>query len=345
MAFLCALSFLTYFDRFNIVRAQADIQRDLSITDAQMGWVLGAFWLAYALFEIPGGWLGDRYGARGTLTRVVLAWSLFTALSGTATGFLSLLTWRFLFGVGEAGAYPNMARVQGAWLPLKSRARWGGLLWLMARWGGAFSPIIFDAMLRGFGSSAWKSAFPWLAWIQPWRLGFIASGLLGVVWVLAFWPFFKDRPGDKKSVNQAELDLISEGKTGVDPMSHATPPGVWRGLFTSPSLWGIALLYLSGSFGWSFFVSWLPRFLKDVHGMSFERSSFVSGMPLFFGGITCLIGGFLSDYLVRRTGRKRLFRALFPITGCVTAACAMIALRVVETPTQAVICMCIAAAA
>ena len=152
MAFLCVLSFLTYFDRVCIVRAQGDIQRDLHLSDTQFGLVLGAFWFAYALFEIPGGFLGDRYGARGTLTRIVLAWSLFTALSGSAVGFFSLFAYRFLFGVGEAGAYPNMARVQGAWLPVRSRARAGGLLWLCARWGGAFSPVIFGAMLRTFGS-------------------------------------------------------------------------------------------------------------------------------------------------------------------------------------------------
>lgn len=345
MLFLCALSFLTYYDRVCIVRAQQDIQRDLHISDGQMGLIMGAFWLAYALFEIPGGWLGDRYGARGTLTRIVLAWSLFTALSGTATGFISLFAWRFLFGVGEAGAYPNMARVQAAWLPLRSRARWGGLLWLMARWGGAFSPVIFDGMLRAFGSDAFRSTFPWLAKFPAWRLGFIASGLVGVVWVVLFWPFFKDRPGDKRSVNRAELDLISAGKTGIDSMSHATPPGLWRSLFSSPSLWGIALLYLFGSFAWSFFVSWPSRFLKDVHGVTFEKSSLVSGLPLFFGGITCLIGGTLSDYLVRRTGRKRLFRALFPICGCLGAAAAILAMRYVQTKEQAVLCMCIAAAA
>ena len=115
MTFLGALSFLTYFDRVCIVRAQADIQNDLGLSDVQMGWVLGAFWLAYGLFEIPVGWWGDRYGSRRTLTRIVLAWSLFTALSGSATGFLSLLAFRFLFGVGEAGAYPNMARIQSRW--------------------------------------------------------------------------------------------------------------------------------------------------------------------------------------------------------------------------------------
>src|SRR5436309_15941208 len=116
MAFLLALSFLTYFDRQCIVWVKPQIESELHLDDEQMGLILGAFWLAYSLFDIPAGWLGDRYGARLALTRVVLAWSLFTALTGAATGFVTLLTCRFLFGVGEAGAYPNMARVQASWL-------------------------------------------------------------------------------------------------------------------------------------------------------------------------------------------------------------------------------------
>src|SRR6476660_9926850 len=152
MAFLCVLSFLTYYDRQCIVRAQESIQGSLGISDEQMGLVFGAFWLAYALFDIPGGWMGDRFGARLTITRIVLAWSLFTVLTGAATGYYSLLMYRFLFGVGEAGAYPNMARIQSRWLPITERARWGGLLWLTARWGAAFAPVIFGTITRAVGS-------------------------------------------------------------------------------------------------------------------------------------------------------------------------------------------------
>ncbi|MEX0612595.1 MAG: MFS transporter, partial [Pirellulales bacterium] len=117
MAFLCVLSFLTYYDRQCIVRAQESIQGSLGLSVQQMGLVFGAFWLAYALLEIPGGWMGDRFGARFTLTRIVIAWSLFTALTGAATGFVSLIIYRLMFGAGEAGAYPNMALVQSRWLP------------------------------------------------------------------------------------------------------------------------------------------------------------------------------------------------------------------------------------
>src|SRR4051812_48362503 len=206
MAFLCALSFLTYFDRFCIVRAKGDIQRDLGINDAKMGLILGAFWLAYALFEVPAGWLGDRYGAKRALVRVVLAWSLFTALSGTATGFVSLLVARIMFGAGEAGAYPNMARGQAAWLSPRGRARMGGLLWLFARWGGAFSPSIIGALLRWFDSPGFRDAVAGLpllgalAHVAAWRLTFWAAGSLGLVWVVLFLPFFRNDPADHPAV-------------------------------------------------------------------------------------------------------------------------------------------------
>src|SRR5437762_1803911 len=153
MAFLCVLSFLTYFDRQGITQVQGSIQRDLGVSDTQMGMIFAACWFAYAVFEIPSGFLADRFGARGTLTRIVLAWSLFTALSGSAIGFWSLLTLRFLFGMGEAGAYPGMARIQAAWLAPRTRARAGGTLWLFARWGAAFAPLMFTQLILFYDSS------------------------------------------------------------------------------------------------------------------------------------------------------------------------------------------------
>ena len=351
LAFLCAISFLTYFDRVCIVRAQADIQHDLALTNQQIALILSAFWLAYALFEIPSGSLGDRQGPRKTLTRIVLAWSVFTALSGMAIGFSSLLACRFLFGMGEAGAYPNIARIQSRWLPEQARARAGGLIWLVARWGGAFSPVILGAMLRLFNSAGFRrllSPIPALTNISAWRLGFFASGFVGLTWCALFYPWFRDDPTQKLSVNQAELDLIREGKppTPIRAGAHVPfTPELWKQLFTSSSIWGLAILYLCGSFGWSFFVSWMPRFLLDVHRITYEKSEWMSAAPMFFGGIACLLGGMLSDHLVRATGRKRLGRAIFPIIGCATAGFAMIAIRFVHTPHQAVIIMCITAAA
>lgn len=348
MALLCGLSFLTYYDRQCIVRAQEDIQVSLAINDEQMGLVFGAFWLAYALFEIPGGWMGERFGTRATLTRVVLAWSIFTALTGAATGFVSLLLFRFLFGVGEAGAYPNMAQIQSRWLPHVERARAGGALWLAARWGAAFAPLIFGALTRGVDS--WQqtvdatSAFRWLALLPSWRIGFFISGVVGLTWCIAFLPWFRDDPAQKSSVSPAELHHIQAGRGPIET-DHRLDSGVWRKLFRAPGLWAMAIYYICGNFGWSFFVSWMPRYMKEVHGVAFEQSEWSSAWPLVSGGIACLVGGVLSDALVARTGWRRLGRAVFPLSGCFVAAAAMLALPHVRSHREATILMCVAAAA
>jgi MFS family permease len=348
MAFLCVLSFLTYYDRQCIVRAQESIQTSLAISDEQMGLVFGAFWLAYALFDIPGSWLGDRMGARFTLTRIVLAWSLFTAMTGAATGFYSLLLYRFLFGVGEAGAYPNMARIQSRWLPMAERARAGGILWLTARWGAAFAPLVFGTMTRGTESLqamlGETSLLPWLVAVPSWRISFFVSGVLGIVWCLAFYPWFRDEPAQKQSVSAAELRHIEAGRGKIET-GHHMEARIWGRLFSSPSLWAMALYYVCGSFGWSFFVSWMPRYMKAVHGVAFAQSEWSSAWPLFCGGIACLVGGVLSDALVKRTGWRRLGRAVFPVTGCTIAAAAMLAIPHVKTQRDATILMCIASAA
>jgi MFS family permease len=349
MAFLCVLSFLTYFDRVCIMRAQEDIKADLGLGNAEMGAILGAFWLAYALFELPGGWLGDRFGARLTLTRIVFAWSLFTALSGSATGFASLLASRLLFGAGEAGAFPNMARAQQRWLPVEARARAGGLLFLLARWGGALSPLIFGTLLRAFGSEGFRRAarasivFSGLAVVAPWRLSFWSAGLVGAFWCVWFFLRFRDDPARHPGVNEAELALIRRGR-GDAPPQEAWTRELWGRLARSPSLWALGGLYLFGSFGWSFFVSWAPAYLKQAHGVAMGSSEVMTGLPLFCGGISCVLGGTLSDALVKRTGKKRLVRAMFTLFGYGAAASAMWGLRFSTSPEQATLLMCVAAA-
>lgn len=331
------------------MRAQGDIQHDLSISNQQMGWIFGVFWLAYALFELPGGWLGERFGARRALTRIVLTWSLFTALSGCATGFLSLFLCRFFFGLGEAGAYPNMARVQSRWMPPESQGRVSGLLWLVARFGGALSPMLFGAFQRAVDSHGVRSilarVLPALAAVHGWRMGFWASGLLGVFWTIAFYPWFRDDPAEQRSVNPAELQSIRGNRPIGQPERMHHDARVWRALFSSPSLWGLSLVYVFGSFGWSFFVSWLPKFLLEAHGIDYSHSEWMSALPMLCGGIACLIGGWLSDRLVKRLGRRRLARAIFPVVGQLLAAGAIFSVRYAGTTAAAVTLMCITMAA
>jgi nitrate/nitrite transporter NarK len=167
---------------------------------------------------------------------------------------------------------------------------------------------------------------------------------VGVIWCLAFFPWFRDEPAETKSVNAAELHHIVSNRGPIES-GHHFESGIWGMLFTSPSLWAIAMYYACGSFGWSFFVSWMPRYMKDAHGVSFEQSEWSSAWPLLCGGIACLVGGVLSDALVQRTGWRRLGRAVFPVTGCSIAAAAMLAIPHVNSQREAVILMCVASAA
>lgn len=346
MLFLCVLAFLTYFDRVCIASAQSEIERDLNLNDAQMGLILGGFWLAYGLFEIPGGWMGDRFGSRHTLSRIVLAWSVFTALSGSAVGFVSLFSFRFLFGVGEAGAFPNMARVQSRWFAVAAQGRVGGTLWLVARWGGALSYALFPLLMSAVGSPGFRRVLGRLSApleiVPSWRIAFWICGLLGLVWVVTFFLWFRDDPADKPSVNQAELELIRSGRGESAGQQHVPMSRqMWAELFSSGRLWAIAAAYMCGSFGWSFFVSWMPRYMAAVHHPSAAMGRWLNTGPLLAGGAACVLGGIMSDQLVRSTGSLRLGRALFPVLGYTTAAIAMACIPFARTPVQAIALMCL----
>src|SRR5687768_10182413 len=195
IAFCVVVAIITYADRIAISQAAPLLQKELGLSTAQMGYTYSAFFFAYALFEIPGGWLADRVGARKSLTRVVILWSIFTAATGWAWGLWSLLIIRFLFGVGEAGCFPSVTRAFADWLPARDRARAQGILWLSARWGGAFTPLLVAALMQQI----------------TWRTMFEIFGAVGILWALLFYRWYRDRPEDHKGVNKAELRLL-EGR-------------------------------------------------------------------------------------------------------------------------------------
>jgi MFS family permease len=349
LAVLCSLAFLTYLDRICIMRVQGDIERDLGLAqltaadeqslrerglegDAQaagklsrdraterMSWVFSAFVAGYVLFEVPGGWLGDRWGARAVIFRIVLCWSLFTAATGGVKGITSLFSskagpeqWlvamiatRFLFGVGEAGAYPNIARALGRWFPFRERATAQSFIWLSSRWGGAFAPTIIGGLML-FGGG-WQRAF--------WILGFV-----GVAWAVFFFIWFRDRPEDKPQVNAAERELIRAGEAEAGSIydDASAPRFRWASLISSNVL-ALCLVSFCVSFCFYFYITFLPKYLKDQFQVDYAQSQFISGLPLLLGGFACLAGGFLSDYVIRKTGSKRWGRSLIPVAGWTAA--------------------------
>ena len=209
IVFAVTLAIIQYIDRVCISKAMPFIQRDLHFSDVQAGYVFGAFTLAYALFEIPAGWLGDRFGPRTVLLRVVMWWSFFTAATARANSIGSMVVVRFLFGAGEAGCFPNITKAFTTWLPPGERVRAQGVLWLAARWGGAVTPLLVVAVL---------------GLVSSWRRAFELFGLLGFVWAFFFYRWFRDNPLEHPSVNDAEKRLL----TGVENLSSRHGQVPWR---------------------------------------------------------------------------------------------------------------------
>ena len=284
--FAITLALICYTDRVVIAQAADHIQGDLGLSRIQMGWVFFIFSFAYTAFEIPGGWMGDRWGARVVLLRVVTLWSFFTAATGWAWSYASMLGCRFLFGVGEAGCFPNLAKAFTKWLPSGERVRAQGLMWFAARWGGAITPFLVAVLLKHVS----------------WRRAFEIFGVLGLVWGAFFYFWYRDDPSDHPAVNPGELALIREGGAAAGPRE----PTPWGDIVGSRSVLLLWLQYFLLSYSWWFYIQWLPTYLKEARGFALQKDALtgalLAGLPLFLGGIGCWVSGFAQPWLARRCG-------------------------------------------
>jgi MFS transporter, ACS family, glucarate transporter len=293
MAFLLAI--VTYLDRVCISIAAPAIVEDLGITLLQMGTAFSAFTLAYSLFEIPSGWLGDRIGPRRVLTRIVLWWSAFTMLTGLVQGLRSLIVVRFLFGAGEAGAFPNVMRAFATWFPARERGTASGVVFFGTRLGGALAAPLVLVLIQRWG----------------WRACFYAFGVLGVVWAWAWQRSYRDRPADHPDVSAAELSWIDEGRSPAAP-----PPTPWRQLASSGNLYAICAMYFGYAYGLYFYFTWLPTYLVRELGFSPLGSGFFASLPFILAGIANLAGGWSTDRLARTHGLRHARVTL----GCISFA-------------------------
>ena len=282
LAFLLAV--VTYLDRVCISAAAPFIMRELQLSVLQMSAVFSAFTLAYSVFEIPSGWLADVRGPRRVLTRIVLWWSGFTMLTGAAHGFLSLLSIRFLFGAGEAGAFPSVARSFSRWFPTRERGQANGVLFLGSRVGGMLA-----APLALFLIGVWG-----------WRASFVVFGAVGIFWAAAWHSYYRDRPDEHPAVSDAELAWIAQDGPR-EAAARATP---WRALLASRNLYAICAMYFAFGYGLYFYFTWLPTFLIKVLGFSAFAGGLLAALPFLLAGIADLLGGWLTDRLARRRGLR-----------------------------------------
>jgi MFS family permease len=302
--FTLALAIITFVDRVAISSAAPAIRGELGLSAVEMGWVFSAFTFAYAAFEIPSGWLGDVMGPRKVLTRIVLWWSAFTMATGLAWNFASLLVARFLFGVGEAGAFPNISRSFAKWFPTSERGSAHGTALMGTRLGGALAPPIVALLTVSIG----------------WRQTFMVLGLVGAVWCVFWWRWFRDEPAAHPSVNREELAHIQLGIEQSEAERFK-----WAELL-SRNLLLICLMYFCMGYTLYFNLTWLPTYLQEVRGFSTAQAGLLAGVVLFTGAMATWAGGKITDALVKKYGLKigrSLGAITLPISGMLLIAAAL----------------------
>jgi len=319
------LAIITYLDRVCIAVAAPFIMDDLGLTVVQMGVVFSAFTLAYSLFEIPSGWLGDVMGPRRVLTRIVLWWSAFTMATGLAQGPRSLIVIRFLFGAGEAGAFPNAVRSFATWFPVRERGMANGVLFFGSRLGGALTAPLALFLVRQYG----------------WRVSFAAFGALGLVWAFIWFRSYRDRPADHPDIHPTELAWITQD--GDNPSAHAPRATPWRLLLASRNLYAICAMYFAFGYGLYFYFTWLPTYLlRELH-FSLVTSGVFASLPFVLAGGANLAGGWTTDRLAR-AGNLRSARVGVGAASFATCAGLVILSTIVSAPVAKAVLLALALA-
>jgi len=284
LALLCALTTLTYLDRICISIVGVRVKSEFGLSNEQFGWVLAAFALAYAVFEIPSGLLGDRIGPRKVFIRIVLWWSFFTAVTGLATGLVTLIIIRFLFGVGESGTYPNCLITVSRWFPANETSR--ALTWvgIGSQIGSAIAPLMIIPIAAAWG----------------WRMSFYVNAMIGILWVIVCYIWFKDFPAQMRNISSEEKNYIEANcrhRSGHQLVTLKT-------IFKNRTVWAVMVMYFC--FQWSnyFFVAWMPVYLQEGRHFTEQQTSPII-FSLFIAGIIGLLtGGFFGDWIVQKKGLK-----------------------------------------
>lgn len=302
IALLCAMYLITYMDRTNLSIIAPLISKEFNFDKLTMGFIFSAFSWSYTIFQMPCGYLGDRYGPRRMLGTFALYWSALTAViiaARTATGFWLA---RFFFGIGEAGAFPTATRAMRFWVPASERGFAQGFTHAFSRLGSALTPPLTVWVARRWG----------------WRAAFLFFAVVGGVWAILWLLTYHDRPEQDDKVNDAELAVIrgNRDSTGSGTEVHkdvslgaARPSVAWDALLTSRNMWAINIQYFAYGYSLWFYLTWLPTYFIDVRHFSFIATGIYSSIPFLAGMIGDTVGGWLCDEIGKRTGNLRLSRS------------------------------------
>jgi ACS family glucarate transporter-like MFS transporter len=284
LVLLFFLTFITYLDRICISLVGVRIKSEFKLTNEQFGWVLGSFALAYALFEIPSGILGDRIGQRAVFIRIVVCWSIFTALTGVTTGLISLIFVRFLFGMGEAGAYPTSSAVVSRWFPAGETARSLSSLFIGQNAGASIAPLIVIPIAVALG----------------WRASFFVNGFIGLIWVSICYLWFRNNPSEIKGVSDEERKFIENNRRLTEHKQYMP----WKMVFKNRSLWALVASMFCSQWAQYFFIAWMPIYLQEGRHFSENEMKMITSYFFIIGIGGVLLAGFLSDWIVRKKGLR-----------------------------------------
>ncbi len=276
-----SLTLLLYVDRICISVAKDSISEDLNLSNAEMGWVMSAFALGYALLQTPSGMLADRLGPRKVLTVIVALWSFFTTLTAYAWNFVSLLVIRLLFGAGEAGAFPGISSAVYSWIPLKERGLITGINFSGSRLGAAFALPVLSVLIACVG---WKSTF-------------FLLGAIGVVWSVAWFWLFRDKPEDHPGVTEAEKKYIIENR---QPTAKGKTKISLRQLFVNRNMWLAMVQYFCSNFTFFFALTWLYPHLKSTYQIDSLAAGWYASIPFLAGAFGNWFSGWWVDKIYKK---------------------------------------------
>jgi len=315
---------ITYMDRVNISSAVPVIQKELGYSMVTVGWILSSFRWGYALFQIPGGWLGDRIGPRRALALIVTWWSIFTSATALAWSATSMAGFRFFFGVGEAGAFPIATRSLSRWILPSERGFAQGITHAGSRVGAALTPAIVVWLMASYG----------------WRMPFFAFGAIGLLWAAVWYWYYRDTPAEHAAVNSAERDLLASSiGAGRAPYARTVP---WGRILRSSTLWTLSLMYFCYAYCISVYLDWFPKYLHDHRGFDLKHMGMYASLPLFAGTGGALIGGWFSDHWAKRSGDLKTARRSVAVAGFLLAGGAILPATFTASATVSVWYTCLA---
>ncbi len=317
IGWMLTVSAVAYLDRVNVSIAGQALQRDHGLTDVQLGWVFSAFLIGYALFQVPGGWLADRFGPRRVISLGVLWWGLFTTLTalvppGLTASVACLIGTRFLLGLGEAVLFPSSNKLVSAWIPSSERGLANGLIFAGVGAGAGVTPPLIVYILSHWG----------------WHVSFYVSALLGLAVGVVWFFLVRDTPRAHPLASAAEVDKIEAGMPAATPRDREPLP--WRAVLCDRNVLAITGSYLAYGYTSYIFFTWFFIYLSRVRGLDLKSSAFFSMLPFIAMACAAPLGGLLSDRITRRHG-TRLGRCGVAVGGLALAAVFLILATQVES--------------